>query len=218
MTSGTAGRERWEQRWASRAPHEFHWHLEEPPPQLVELLGDGTQRSGAALDLGCGAGTATGLLARTFRPAVGIDIATAAVRRAGAVRVPETGPYFAAADATRLPFGSGRFAFVFDRGCLQSMPWDLRSGYFAEVARVLRPGGELQLLVSKPDPGPRHGLRGFVGKVRSALRADAPEGLTEDALLRLIPAALRRVRLEHFPFVTASGQRRDFIHALFRRA
>jgi ubiquinone/menaquinone biosynthesis C-methylase UbiE len=224
VPSGDSGRRRWEQRWVANEPSQFQWHLDQAPPQLVELLDDGRRREGAALDLGCGAGEATRRLAETFSPAVGIDIAAPALSFARAAEDPDrigeprSWPVFTVADATALPFRSEAFTFVFDRGCLQSIPPERWGRCLHEVARVLRAGGEFQLLISKSvesGSGPRARLASFLR--RGSLSEAVSATLSEDVLLAESPTDLENLRMEHFPFVTANGRRRDFIHALFRK-
>ena len=75
-------RQVWEERWEHRQGEDFFWYLREAPKELVALLEGADAPSGAALDLGCGNGVATAHLARHLHPAVGLDIASAAVRQA----------------------------------------------------------------------------------------------------------------------------------------
>jgi len=172
VTDTSERRRIWEERWQRRDAGEFGWYLSEPPPQLVELLRTHRLPEGGALDIACGNGVAARYLARSFAPSVGFDIALAAVSRpataTAASAQEEAGAHasFLVADATAsFPFREGSFALVFDRGGLQNLPDGSWPHYFAEVRRVLVPGGVLQLLSSRPAAtgAPRRGLRARVG-------------------------------------------------------
>ncbi len=89
-----------------------------------------------ALDIGCGTGETTLFLAREFPAARlrGVDIAPEMIRIAqGKVGLdPEGRIAFKVADASELPWPEGSFDLV----AQLNMP-----PFFAEIARVLRPGG-----------------------------------------------------------------------------
>jgi SAM-dependent methyltransferase len=213
-------RQMWEQRWQSKDLSEFAWFSEEPPPELLELLTKPSLPQGAALDLGCGAGVVTARLAHSFRPAVGIDIAIAAVaeaKRKAEHRGAE--PTFVAAAAPILPFRSSRFALVFDRGCLQAIPRRLWPAYFSEVERLLVPGGMLQLFCSRARRvGGVVGKRGARMLVRRLKGRRRPEGLSESVLLGLAQPRLTALDVRASSFVTAAGRQRDALYGLFVKA
>lgn len=97
------------------------------------------------LDVGCGTGSLMRDALATGRPGlvVGVDLSRGMLRRGA--------PDFAAArtatliqgDAERLPLASGAFDLAVSRRALGLTP-DLAAA-FAEMARVLRPGGRLSL-------------------------------------------------------------------------
>ncbi len=102
---------------------------------------------GIALDVGSGPGNVTASLARAAGPdglALGVDISEAMLQRA--VRN-EAGPQvgFIKADAQRLPFRDNAFDAVISTAVLQLVPNPAAA--LAEMARVLRPGGRLAILV-----------------------------------------------------------------------
>jgi len=92
----------------------------------------------AVLDLGCGAGTYAGLLARRGHAVTAIDYALPMVRRAraahGLARV-------AVADGQCIPFRPGSFDLVLCIGVLQCC--EAPRALIAEAADLLRPGGAL---------------------------------------------------------------------------
>ena len=102
---------------------------------------------GIALDVGSGPGSITASLARAAGPdglALGVDISEAMLDRA--VRN-EAGPHvgFLRADAQRLPLRDETVDAVVSIAVLQLIPNP--SAALAEMARVLRPGGRLAVMV-----------------------------------------------------------------------
>lgn len=100
------------------------------------------------LDIGCGAGTDLLLAARRAGPrgrAIGIDM-TAEMReraRAGAHHRGLDQVEVREGDATELPLEDGCIDIVISNGVLNLVPEKERA--FAEIARILRPGGRLQI-------------------------------------------------------------------------
>jgi arsenite methyltransferase len=102
---------------------------------------------GVALDVGSGPGIGTASLARAAGPdglALGIDISEPMLARA--VRN-EAGPQvgFMRADAQRLPLRDNTVDAVVSTAVLQLIPNPAAA--LAEMARVLRPGGRLAIMV-----------------------------------------------------------------------
>ncbi|OBA61162.1 SAM-dependent methyltransferase [Mycobacterium sp. 1100029.7] len=102
---------------------------------------------GTALDVGSGPGTVTSSLARAAGKdglALGVDISEAMLARA--VRN-EAGPHvgFLRADAQRLPLRDNTVDAVVSLAVLQLVPNPAAA--LAEMARVLRPGGRLAIMV-----------------------------------------------------------------------
>lgn len=91
------------------------------------------------LDLGCGAGTYTRLLAEQRLSVVGVDYSPRSLVKAQA-RSPKSIPWVSA-DARRLPFASGSFDGILCFGVTQALSETLSIA--TEAARVLRGGGEL---------------------------------------------------------------------------
>ena len=101
------------------------------------------------LDLGCGEGHNTRLLAARGARMTGIDISPAFVRHAREAE--ETQPLsirYEVASAVELPFEDASFDFVTAFMSLMDIPET--EGVLAEIFRVLRPGGFLQFSISHP--------------------------------------------------------------------
>jgi len=117
-----------------------------------------------ALDLGCGEGTFTELLAHAGADVVGADVAEAALARARAARpelafdlVPIDGP---------LPYEDSTFALVWASEVIEHVADTAR--WFAAVRRVIAPGGRLLLTT------PAHGRVGMA--LRGVERYSEPLG------------------------------------------
>lgn len=173
---------------------------------LARLLGPG---GGHCLDVACGTGLHFEAVASTGRTVVGVDLSRDQLRIAGR----RTGAVVRG-DAGRLPFVSGRFPAAV---CtyLHTDIEDVRQ-VFAEVARVLRPGGRFVYLgvhpcfrgyyvdVSSPDrrvvwPGYwRAGWHAKLGEPQSELRrrVGARHSTLSELLGALLASDLRLVRVE----------------------
>lgn len=92
----------------------------------------------AVLDLGCGAGTYAGLLARRGHAVTAIDYALPMVRRA---REAHGRARFVVADGQRVPFRPASFDLVLCIGVLQCC--ERPRALIAEAAALVRPGGAL---------------------------------------------------------------------------
>lgn len=104
--------------------------LESP---LVPALGD-------ALDLGCGGGQASILLAARGHRVTGVEYSDTAVELA---RKNAPGIRFLQGDCTALELPSGSFDLAIDNHVLHCLVGADRARFASEVARVLRPGGIL---------------------------------------------------------------------------
>ena len=100
------------------------------------------------LDVGCGAGTDSLVAAQMVGPAgsvVGIDITPEMLVKAeaAAAEMGATNVEFVEADAEQLPFGDGEFDVVISNGVIDLIPD--KDAVFAELFRVLEPGGRIQI-------------------------------------------------------------------------
>jgi SAM-dependent methyltransferase len=218
LPSSEKRRKRWERRYGQKQGADFIWFLDQPPPELVQLVERNELPIGAALDLGCGPGVATAYMARHFNPAVGMDIALAAVIQAQQrARREGLNPRFVVAEAPVLPFRSASFSLVFDRGCLQAIPKDAWPTYFREVERLLVPGGMFQLFCSKPMKQfpPLLSYRGVRARLRWVLGRRGPQFLSHSLLRELAEPSMHARTLEDFPFQPTAGPVRAMTHGIF---
>ncbi len=128
---------------------EHGWPVEGATPHVERLarrLGPGRGRR--ALDLGCGEGRHTILLARRGWEVTANDLAPLALRAARArARRAGVRARFEAGNALDLRFPAGRFDLVLDYGCFHHVVKRDWPRYLGEITHVLRPGGHLLLSV-----------------------------------------------------------------------
>jgi SAM-dependent methyltransferase len=106
------------------------------PPRLFDWIRDIAPSPAWAWEAGCGSGQATAGLAAAFGRVFATDPSAAQVAQASA---PEN-VRFAVEPAERCSLADGSV----DAACVaQALHWFERAAYFAECARVLRPGGVL---------------------------------------------------------------------------
>jgi len=99
------------------------------------------RRGDRALDLGCGAGTFTAVLAELGADAIGVEVAEAALSRARAA-YPELAFRLVPVDGP-LPFEDGAFDLVWASEVIEHVADTER--WLSEVSRVLAPSGRLLL-------------------------------------------------------------------------
>lgn len=111
--------------------------------RTLRLLG--LPEGSLVLDLGCGTGDLSRELSCSGRRAVGVDISRGMLARAR-----PGGASLVLGDAVELPFRSGLFDGAVSGFALRNLA-DL-GGAFAELARVVHPGGRIALLdVAQPE-------------------------------------------------------------------
>jgi ubiquinone/menaquinone biosynthesis C-methylase UbiE len=116
-------------------------------PAFFEMLPDVDGLSG--LDVGCGEGHNTRLLAERGARMTGIDISERFVRHAREAEVMRPlGIDYKLASAVDLPFGEASFDFATAFMSLMDIPETER--VLAEVFRVLKPGGFFQFSITHP--------------------------------------------------------------------
>ena len=148
-------RDYYEELWAS-LPDE----LDPPDWELRrDFLASELHGGERVLDLGCGDGTFTAVVAQAGAEPVGVDVAEAAVGRARA-RHPDLQFQLAPIDGP-LPFEDNRFDVLWSSEVIEHVADTAR--WLSEVRRVLKPGG--RLLLTTPSHGrlrvALHGVEGF---------------------------------------------------------
>ena len=129
------------------------WVIDEPQPAVVDLERAG-DLADPVLDLGCGTGEHTILLAGLGYRVLGVDAAPAAVERARErARRAGVAAEFAVGDAME-PSGLGRFPTVLDSALFHVFAAEDRARYARALADVLVPGGQVVVLaLSTRGPG-----------------------------------------------------------------
>jgi SAM-dependent methyltransferase len=106
------------------------------------------------LDYGCGTAALLRLMARQgLRPAfAGCDISVGMLEEAARTWPAEAGPApeLAQQDGARTPFAEGRFDLVVISAVLHHVPVAERPAVYAEIHRVLRPGGRIVVFEHNP--------------------------------------------------------------------
>jgi SAM-dependent methyltransferase len=163
-------------------------------PAFLALLPEVIGRSG--LDLGCGEGHSSRLLARRGATMTAVDIAPTFIRLAREEEEREPlGIDYRVASALALPFSDGAFDFLVAFMSLMDIP-DL-AGALREAYRVLRPGGFLQLGITHPcfDTPLRGWVRDGAGRKVAYECGDYfsnLQGRVDDWLFSTTPAEVRQ--------------------------
>jgi ubiquinone/menaquinone biosynthesis C-methylase UbiE len=107
-----------------------------------------------ALDIGCGIGRITELLARWGADVTALDVALKMLQFCSAAA--QQGKFkskveYICASAEAIPCGDRQFDIITCFGVLEHLPDMVRRACIAECARVLKPGGRLYLVVNNKD-------------------------------------------------------------------
>ncbi len=155
------------------------------------------------LDVGCGEGHNTRMVARRGAHMVGIDISPTFVRYAReAEEERPLGIRYELASAVEMPFDRASFDFVTAFMSLMDIPETER--VLAEVFRVLRPGGFLQFSITHPcfDTPHRENLRDETGRTYAIEVGDYFRGREGEVKEWLFSAAPPEAREGLPPFRT----------------
>jgi ubiquinone/menaquinone biosynthesis C-methylase UbiE len=155
------------------------------------------------LDVGCGEGHNTRLLAESGARMIGIDISETFIRHAKEAEAARPlGIDYRPASAVELPFEAVSFDFVTAFMSLMDIPETKR--VLAEVYRVLAPGGFFQFSITHPcfDTPHRKNLRDGSGYTYAIEVGDYFEGREGEVKEWLFSAAPGDVKGELTPFQT----------------
>jgi ubiquinone/menaquinone biosynthesis C-methylase UbiE len=156
------------------------------------------------LDLGCGNGWATRLLARAApgASAIGVDVSPAMIERAEALHSNTIRARYEVAAFEALPFGDARFERVFSMEALYYAA-DLDRA-LAEIARVLVPGGRVDLVIDYFQESPH------TASWTCAMTVKVHWLGTAEWITRLERAGLADVRAERVVDARGPGSEADF--------
>jgi len=115
-----------------------------------ELSSWGESSPQRILDFGCGIGATLAQIREAFPRASldGIDSSPKSVEVAENLRLRDA--RFHHSEASELPFPTGTFDLVYSNGTFHHISPALREAIFAELARVLRPGGHAFIFENNP--------------------------------------------------------------------
>ena len=136
----------WDEIYRSGRHRDF-WDLAYPSPEIAAYVATRADAAGkTALDLGCGSGKDAVLLAQAGYQAFGVDISREAIRIAEEhSRRENVEVHWHCGSALHLPFEPASFDLITDRGCFHHLTDPEREAYAREIARALKPNGELLL-------------------------------------------------------------------------
>lgn len=150
------------------------------------------------LDVACGEGYGSALLARVARSVTGVDVAEAAIAHARAAYAGQANLRFETGSAAELALPDGSVDLAVSFETIEHLPRDLQPRMLAEIARVLGPDGVL--LLSAPNPVEYSQARGY----RNPYHEHEP---SREELAALLAA--------HFPAQRWHRQRRYFGSAIW---
>jgi ubiquinone/menaquinone biosynthesis C-methylase UbiE len=163
-------------------------------PAFLEMLPEVAGHSG--LDIGCGEGHNTRLLARRGARVTAVDIAEVFIAHARQTEAQEPlGIDYRVASAVELPFAGATFDFA--TGFMSFMDVPETDRVLAEAFRVLKPGGFLQFSITHPcfDTPHRRNLRDGKGVTYAIEVGDYFRNLDGEIFEWLFGAAPLHVKL-----------------------
>jgi ubiquinone/menaquinone biosynthesis C-methylase UbiE len=157
-------------------------HTEEYMKYWDRVLLDGIREPlDTIAEICCGAGEATWLMRERARRGVGVDISTAMLARARQ-RLPGDRFTFLQGDATRLPLQDNAFDAVFMLGGIHHV--NNREALFAQVFRILKPGGRFYFREPLNDFFAWRWSRALIYRFSPALDADTEHPLERKPTVR----------------------------------
>lgn len=143
-TCGDFPYDSWERVYRESGENELPWDSAEPHPLLKQLFGNHQAHSGArALDLGCGTGASSRLLAGTGYQVDAWDISMTAIDRARRQSSDSSERIkFSVGNVLHSAFGNPQsYDLVLDFFFLHHVQMEDLSRYFTGIRRCLRPNG-----------------------------------------------------------------------------
>ena len=135
------------------------WDIGAPQPAFAKLAAHGRLR-GRVLDVGCGTGEHVLLAAEVGCEAVGLDIATSAIRLAEAKATERRlRARFIVGDARQLGSLGEQFDIVLDCGLFHVFDNEGRPPFVESLGQAVRPGGRYFMLCFSEDEPPGWGPR-----------------------------------------------------------
>jgi ubiquinone/menaquinone biosynthesis C-methylase UbiE len=196
-------------RWWAPAYDAMAWVCtlgQEKNIRAATLKAAALQPGEKVLDVGCGTGTLAVAAWRKVRPegeVTGVDASPEMVELARRkAKKNGAGAQFKVAPIEGLPFPDGSFDAVLSTFMLHHLPDDLKEKGFAEVHRVLKPGG--RLVAVDLSGNKKSFLSRFMALVGHSMPSDYEERLIagmKDA--RFAEVAERKTRFDYLAFITA---------------
>jgi SAM-dependent methyltransferase len=182
-SSGAAAR--WDATYRGERPP---WEIDRPQPAVVRLLDKGAF-TGSVLDLGCGTGENTMLLASPGLDVLGLDWAAAAVDIARAKAVERSlAVRFQVGDALGLHVLGRSFDTILDSALFHTFSDEARAEYVASLGSVTRPGSMLYLICFSE-------LEPWGGGPRRVSQAEIRDAFAEGWVVRSIVSERYEVRM-----------------------
>lgn len=129
----------WKTLYSERPVEGMPWYYPELDPDLEKALKDHNITRGTFLDLGTGPATQAIELAKRGFTVTGTDISPDAIQRASKL----SGNIRFIRDDILDSKLTGKFDYIFDRGCFHVMSEDQRPTYVETVSHLVNPGGLL---------------------------------------------------------------------------
>lgn len=176
---------RWDASYRDERPP---WEIERPQPAVERLLAENAFH-GDVLDVGCGTGENTMLLASRGLHALGLDWAASAVEMAQAKAVERSLEVeFKVGDALRLDSLDRSFDSILDSALFHTFNDEARTEYVTSIGSVTRSGSMLFLLCFSE-------LEPWGGGPRRVTQAEIRNAFTDGWVVRSIVPERYEIRL-----------------------
>ncbi len=144
--------EQWSKLTLSHKPGATGWMTNVPAPDFLDFVNwlKKEKITGTALDVGCGGGRHSIILAKEGFKVYGIDFSNSAIKtakeNAEAAKVTKNA-FFRVGDALKLPYKGQFFDIINDDGCLHHLAKKDWQKYLQNIIRVLKDDGILRIKV-----------------------------------------------------------------------